>query len=271
MGNRAVITKLGEQKGIYLHWNGGYSSVNPIVWFAYNFIKDKSELEAVAFVAKCFGLTPTIDDVTKLDVNNMDNGVYIINGGKIIGRAYQCGPEQMDYDFDEFVYSLNASMPANYRQSKTYLLKYLASTKVSENYIDYTNSTDFKQKVKIGSTIWYNGQFHTLLGLSKENKVVSGMDTFGHYYFNMTENYTKQQLKWGLKKYDDIKDIEQIKSNPNSYTPWTFLNYDKGDDSYTEKDYIDVDIRVVDNAKYAELVEKSKKWDAELYEEMSDC
>lgn len=52
MGNRAVITTLGNPNGVYLHWNGGRDSVAPLAFYAYNFITDERD------PACYFDLTP---------------------------------------------------------------------------------------------------------------------------------------------------------------------------------------------------------------------
>lgn len=240
MGNRAVITKLGSEKGIYLHWNGGMDSVKPIVWFAKHFIFDMEELDAINFVAKCWGLDPDYRNASELDCNNYDNGVYIVNNGVIIGRVYAPSKEQDSYDFDEMVDSLNSAMPKNYRKSREFVLKYLASESLKDEWGNI-DKEKFRDKVHIGSEVlvheWNGDAFFKLLGVRKSHELVNGEDRYGKYYFNFTK-LNKYQSPW-----DDAD--ERLEGNPNSY-------YDPSDKE---------DVRVVNEERYKELLAKSKGWD----------
>lgn len=123
MGNRAVLVwkdKDGHyddnSMGIYLYWNGGRDSVE--AFLAYCEMKDlKSPTEDVHIgienfvdvVTHFFGSTRSIyaNKLSELDQNNHDNGVYVCDGWKIVGRKHMDGEEQKRYDFREILHAIN--------------------------------------------------------------------------------------------------------------------------------------------------------------------
>ena len=123
MGNRCVITtKENFEKngvGVYMHWNGGRDSVEPIL--AYCKMKGYRPPETDCYgwarlcqvIGNALGgtLSVGIDTVDRLDCDNFDNGVYIIKNWEIVDRKYFDGEEQHEYDFDEMLKGVNESMP----------------------------------------------------------------------------------------------------------------------------------------------------------------
>ena len=122
MGNRAVIKcKQGSNLGVYLHWNGGRDSVEGFLATcdirgyrapeADNY--GWSHLCAVCVMFFGFdGLNIGIDEVDRLDQDNCDNGVYIIEDWHIVGREYyRYDKEQQNYDLLEFVTELDETFP----------------------------------------------------------------------------------------------------------------------------------------------------------------
>ena len=101
MGNRAVITasKLKDSGlGIYLHWNGGIESVVAFLDVA-KFMRYRSPDQDESYgMARLCGLIFNfvgvrgdtgigINDLSKLDCDNYDNGVFVIGGDwEIIDR-----------------------------------------------------------------------------------------------------------------------------------------------------------------------------------------
>lgn len=138
MGNRAVVT-FGNMKdiekylipskdgrairgfvdenphriGVYLHWNGGNDSITAFteVCRRLGFRGPVSDCYGIArfvqVVANFFGnggLSVGVDTLDRLDCDNYDNGVYVVNDDwEIIGREYRHGSEQMEYDVDGMV------------------------------------------------------------------------------------------------------------------------------------------------------------------------
>ncbi len=100
MGNRAFITDKERKVGVYLHWNGGRSSVEAFLEYCKRkgcrgFGVDSSYAMArfVQVVANFFGGTTSIGISTYPCYE--DNGVYIVDGWYVIDR------KTYDYEKDE--------------------------------------------------------------------------------------------------------------------------------------------------------------------------
>lgn len=100
MGNRAVITasKLKESGlGIYLHWGGGMESVVALLDVAKQLGYRSPSTDESYGMARLCGLACLmsnirrdtgvgINDLSKLDCDNYDNGVYVIEDWSIVDR-----------------------------------------------------------------------------------------------------------------------------------------------------------------------------------------
>lgn len=128
MGNRAVITTAkGDNKtklGIYLHWNGGRDSVRAFLRYAKmrQFRAPETDnygwARLAQIIANYFGKDGTsigVDIVDRLDCDNWDNGVYLIENWEIVGREYFNGVEQDRYPLDQMLFEIDASQPADQR------------------------------------------------------------------------------------------------------------------------------------------------------------
>ena len=126
MGNRAVITASKSRDvaesndiGIYLHWNGGRDSVEAFLKYCElkryrSPSKDSYGLARLCQVIANFfggGNSIGIDNCCYLDCNNGDNGVYIIEGWKIVGRQYFAGTEQHNYDLCDMLIDIDLTQP----------------------------------------------------------------------------------------------------------------------------------------------------------------
>jgi len=140
MGNRAVIvTKKGwENKdndlGVYLHWNGGRDSVEAFLTYCKLKGYRKPEEDCYGWSSLvsvcsnffgCKGLSVGIDIIDRLDLNNYDNGVYIIEDWQIVGRAFLVNGEQNTYDLQEMLIEIDNSMPFNAKLGKEKLISRL--------------------------------------------------------------------------------------------------------------------------------------------------
>jgi len=119
MGNRAVITTRDKRIGVYLHWNGGRDSVEAFLKYCelqgfrcpeddcYGFAR------LVQIIGNYFGggLSLGIDEYDRLDTDNWDNGVYIIENWKIVDRLFMHGEEQENYDLKEMLKKIDESQP----------------------------------------------------------------------------------------------------------------------------------------------------------------
>lgn len=133
MGNRAVITtekgwaSKENNLGVYLHWNGGRASVEAFLTYC-DMRKFRSpDCDCYGWARLCqvignfFGgdLSIGIDVVSRLDCDNYDNGVYIIDKWNIVGREYFNGTEQMDYDLLEMLQEIDSKQPEEDRLNIT--------------------------------------------------------------------------------------------------------------------------------------------------------
>lgn len=125
MGNRAVITwgsveNYQTKVGVYLHWNGGKTSVESFL----NYCRlkgypepDKDSYGLARFiqvVTNFFGgsLSVDVNLCVNLDCNNYDNGLYLCKGWEIVDHLFT-EPHQDQYDPQEFIKSIDESMPAH--------------------------------------------------------------------------------------------------------------------------------------------------------------
>lgn len=145
MGNRAVITTrenfVNNGIGIYVHWNGGYASVNGFLAYCEAHEYRRPETDCYGWARLCqvisnfFGGTTSIgiDVVNRLDCDNGDNGVYFIDKWRIVGREYYDCEEQMDYDLEEFMNSIDESMPKDEQLGKSAIAEYVRERRANES------------------------------------------------------------------------------------------------------------------------------------------
>lgn len=107
MGNRAVITNKAKEIGVYLHWNGGRDSVEAFLKYCELRQFRSPDTQNYGWARLCQvianfmgpdGLSVGIDKMENLpDADFLDNGIYIIEGWKIVGRELG----GMDEDWEE--------------------------------------------------------------------------------------------------------------------------------------------------------------------------
>lgn len=123
MGNRAVITTPDKKIGVYLHWNGGRDSVEAFLKYCELKGYRYPETDCYGWARLCqvignfFGgdLSIGIDEYSRLDKDNGDNGVYVIEKWQIVDRLFIDWPEQHEYDLVEMLKSINAKQPEEER------------------------------------------------------------------------------------------------------------------------------------------------------------
>lgn len=117
MGNRAVITNKDKEIGVYLHWNGGRDSVEAFLKYCeIAGFRSLTEDPAYGFarltqvITNWFGggLSCGVNILKKLDCDNFDNGMYIVDGWQIVGREYYDGPEQQEYDLLDMLLDIDS-------------------------------------------------------------------------------------------------------------------------------------------------------------------
>ena len=112
MGNRAVLQFKENNNtldtGIYLHWNGGRDTIEPLLEVAKEYqIRggDYGIARLCQIIGNTFdgGLGLGIGHLEELDRDNCDNGTYVIDSGKweIVDRLFKVNPEQKHWPFEE--------------------------------------------------------------------------------------------------------------------------------------------------------------------------
>ena len=95
MGNRAVITTPERKIGLYLHWNGGRDTVEPLLRYCELKGYRAPSSDSYGWARLCqvvgnffggtlsVGIAPYSDDRR---MNPGDNGIYVVDGWKIVDR-----------------------------------------------------------------------------------------------------------------------------------------------------------------------------------------
>lgn len=139
MGNRAVITTPERKVGLYLHWNGGRDTVEPLLRYCelQGYRAPSNDDYGWARLCQVAGnflggsLSIGIGAYTTDEqMDPGDNGIYVVDGWKISERlrvAYDedwnpvgCrsiseSEEQREYNFDDMLRSFDAAMPEGLR------------------------------------------------------------------------------------------------------------------------------------------------------------
>ena len=133
MGNRAVITTPKKDLAVYLHWNGGRDTVEPLLKYCelQGYRPPSCDSYGWARIAQVMGnffggtLSVGIDRYRNLG-DQGDNGVYIIDGWKIVDHmrakrnsdwkvtGWQHFPvefEQNSHEFNKMLHDFDAAMP----------------------------------------------------------------------------------------------------------------------------------------------------------------
>lgn len=184
MGNRAVITTRDNFRsngvGVYLHWNGGRDSVEAFLKYMKlrNFRTPDRDNYGWARLCQVIGnyfgggLSIGIDTVNHLDMDNWDDGVYIIQGWNIVGREFFDGTEQDHYDINEMLIDIDEAQPFKEQLGK----QFLAAKEVDTSQIkvgDKVYISDYTDKYSL----------HEVCGIG--NGVVNGKDVTGVPYVDI--------------------------------------------------------------------------------------
>ena len=201
MGNRAVImTKDGFENGgigLYLHWNGGRDSVEPFL--KYCIIKGYRPPETDGYgwarlaqvVGNFFGGSMFVGiDYYKddRDICYLDNGVYIIENWNIVDRKYFNCAEQNNYDPQEFLRSIDESMP------------------VSEQLGDVLDAVEVPtSSLQVGDEVFmedFYGKYEKfkVIGFG-EDRYVNGQNVNGIPYVNRYDHNDENDYTWNVNNY----------------------------------------------------------------------
>lgn len=193
MGNRAVITTRhnfdNNGVGIYLHWNGGRDSVEAFLKYAKlrRFRSPDEDCYGWARLCQIIGnyfggdLSIGIDTVDQLDMDNWDNGVYLIKGWDIVGRKFFDGEEQYNYDMETMLREIDETQPAKDQLGEGFL----SAKELSPS------------DIKIGDWVYvsdHTGHYseHKVLGFGVD--VVNGTDVAGVPYIGMYGEYHSRNI-----------------------------------------------------------------------------
>lgn len=155
MGNRAVVTFANRNQvekyvkdasrpmhlegyvkdhpdtiGVYLHWNGGYDSIKPFC-MACKELRYRSPVSDDYGIA-CFvqlvrnffgidGLSVGVGILSRLDCDNYDNGVFVVdNEWEIVGREYEQSEQTRDNsyyeEFKDYLVGMSKAMEDAYKE-----------------------------------------------------------------------------------------------------------------------------------------------------------
>lgn len=141
MGNRAVITDAEKQIGVYLHWNGGRDTIEPLL--AYCKLKEYRDViddPCYAFarltqvIANFFGggTSVGVGLFSELDTDNNDNGTYVIGKDwKIVDRLFFDRTEQNYHKFLPMLRAINNEQPKDEQLENIELVKYCLNNGIS--------------------------------------------------------------------------------------------------------------------------------------------
>lgn len=123
MGNRAVITTPDKKMGVYLNWNGGRDSVEAFLHYCELHGFRSPDRDPYGWARLCQvignffggGLSVGVGLYDQLDTDNWDNGVYIIEGWRIVGREFNRHAEQSSYDHAVMLHDIDDSQPEGMR------------------------------------------------------------------------------------------------------------------------------------------------------------
>ena len=168
MGNRAVITTPEKRIGMYLHWNGGRDTIEPLLVYCkmQGYRPPSTDCYGWARMAQVMGnffggsLSVGIDTYKRLSGAADDNGVYVIDGWEIVDRIepYEGFVEQNEYGFREMLKAFDEKMPAGER-----LGDYLDAQEVATS------------ELQLGDEVWmrtYDGfMYYPVVGFGGKGKV----------------------------------------------------------------------------------------------------
>lgn len=141
MGNRAVVTTKSaagfceDAIGIYLHWNGGRDSVTAFLKYCElqgfrSPEKDSDSWRKFQQIVMNYGLTADHDKCKNLDCDNGDNGVYMIENWKIVGRKYMEHAEQDVYPLKDMLLDIDEKQPKHMQIHDKIFMEFATANKI---------------------------------------------------------------------------------------------------------------------------------------------
>lgn len=197
MGNKAILKPIESNIGIYLHWNGGIGSITAFLKYCElrrfrDFGGEHSDGYGIArfcqIVGNFFGgglslgICTTGD--TEEDAAGLDNGIYIIDGWKIVKTIGE--PHNDNYDLTEMLLAIDKAQPENQRLGKDY---------IEADEVDIS-------EIEIGDQVFlYDGDFNKIPKLYTVEEIappdtwcngrVDGLPKINKYEGNNPNNYLR--------------------------------------------------------------------------------
>lgn len=209
MGNRAVITTRDRKLGVYVHWNGGRDTIQPLLKYCELKGYRPPSSDSYGWARLCqvlgnfFGGANSVGICTYTTDHQMDpgdNGIYVINGWEIVERlttdygsdfstsrmvSFPEAQEQSEYDFDEMLKAFDECMPEQERLG------------------DYLDAVELPvSELRLGDKVWMrevNGTVKAYPVIGFDTGMVNGCDRNGIAY---------------VERYDHDGDYSW---NPNNY------------------------------------------------------
>lgn len=214
MGNRAVITTRDNYAnngvGVYLHWNGGRDSVEAFLKYCELKGYRTPDTDCYGWARLCqvisnfFGGSNSIgiDVISRLDCDNWDNGVYIIEGWEIVDRKCFEGHEQQEYKLIDMLLEIDKLQPENERLGE----EFITAEEIPTN------------ELKVGQFVYlsdFTGRYERrqVVGIG-EDKVVNGTNVEGIPYIN---GYGREDesgyidYSWNINNYIRTETVRVVK------------------------------------------------------------
>lgn len=183
MGNRAVITtrenfESNTGLGVYLHWNGGRDSVQGFLEYCRLRSFRTPENDDYGWARLCQvignffgadGLSVGIDEIGRLDKDNGDNGTYLIEGWRIVGREFFDGQEQQTYPLQRMLHGIDEAQPENQRLGNDMIDSLLYNERtIAEVTWDYHREMEKRAEEGIAVGGFRVGRFYEISGREPE-------------------------------------------------------------------------------------------------------
>lgn len=194
MGNRAVITTQkvtpnSKHIGVYLHWCGSRPEVEAILSYCQLQRFRPPEADCYGWARLCQvaasifhnGLSVGIDTVDRLDCDNWDNGVYIIQDWEIVDRQFFQGDEDCGEPDTDLIQEINRSVPEHMRLDEGVL----TATETPTNRLNIGDVIYVWTTLRNGETGYAPCP---ILGFGEEGRVLNGTDVSGIPYIRKPDN-----------------------------------------------------------------------------------
>lgn len=201
MGNSAIVkAKNNDNKGVYLHWNGGRDSIEALLKYCKlrgfrSFNDDYGMARFTQIASNFFGGTTSIG-ITDEPLNwGTDNGIYEVEGWEIVGREDFEGREQQEHNIQEMLLEIDKAQPTNQQLG------------------DYLTAEEVKtETVQIGDTVYMqelDGTYkeYEVVGIG-EDKFVNGSRRLGQPFVNKYSN--DGDYSWNPNNYITEEKIRKV-------------------------------------------------------------